>query len=161
MARFRFKLLAGQHIQADRSQKPAVTTDPATGAKTEKFQSRTFKAGETIECDTNLAARFGQEKFELLGGDDSYHHDPYPPSPSVAPGGQVSSGHQINSGGVSGAMTPEQVEHFAAKKEGDSGGESASAPVEPVPSHRPTIAPATPKPHMPATAPGPHKHHGK
>lgn len=53
----RFKLLASQHIEADRSQ-----------PKNEmgRYRTRVFKAGELIDSDRDLAALF-ENKFEFQG----------------------------------------------------------------------------------------------
>lgn len=126
MAKYRFRLLHGQHIEADKS-KPRLDVE---GKPTGRFESKTFERGSVINSDTDLAAKLGSNKFELLtggGGEDriaelereladlkagkaatvgSVSID----SPSVAPGGQVSSGFQKAVGpGGSAAMTPEEA----------------------------------------------------
>lgn len=68
MAKFRFRLKAGQHIQTDPGA-PKVKYTTATGAVIERHPPKTFAVGDVIESDTNLAERFGAEKFELLSGD--------------------------------------------------------------------------------------------
>jgi hypothetical protein len=54
----RFKLLAGQHIQADETQE----RDELTG----KYPSKTFTAPAIVESDTDLVKKHGREKFERL-----------------------------------------------------------------------------------------------
>jgi hypothetical protein len=61
----RFKLLAGQHIQADKS-KPVNGPD---GKPTGRFASKTFTTGQVVESDLDLAALHGPQKFELVGGE--------------------------------------------------------------------------------------------
>lgn len=90
-----FKLLAGQHLGPDYSQKPVTRKDPVTGEESERYPSKTYNAGDIVESDTDLVARLGAEKFQLVGG------EVYPTKNSANvqqqskfPGGQVSSGFQ-------------------------------------------------------------------
>lgn len=103
----RYRLLAGQHVAADHSQKPVEVKD-AAGTVVKRYPTRTYKVGEVVESDTDLAGRFGAEKFKLADGKPGETVEPAS-SPAVAPGGQVSSGHQITAGGVPRAMTAEEV----------------------------------------------------
>lgn len=127
MAKFKFRLKEGQHVQADRS-KPILGAD---GKPTGRFFPQTFNKGQTVSSDTNLAARFGADKFELLSGPDDTVDphagnrtpgDPVPEiaagSPSHAPGGQVSTGFQVNGG----PATAEQAERIV-----ETGGSAADA----------------------------------
>lgn len=50
-----FDLIAGQHVQADKSQ----PKDKRTG----KHPSRVFNAPAVVESDVDLEAKFGSEKF--------------------------------------------------------------------------------------------------
>jgi hypothetical protein len=129
----RYKLLAGGFEQADKS-KPILGPD---GKPTGRFEKRRFvaKGGSQpiVESDTNLIAKFGPGQFELVGGDDSsrkiealerelatlrakkgtpgdVNADNLLHSPSVAPGGQVSTGWQANSG----PMDPDDAERAGA-----------------------------------------------
>jgi hypothetical protein len=122
----RFRLLEGQHVQADKS-KPILGSD---GKPTGRFERRTFKKNDVVESDIDLEARFGSSKFQTLEGASQAADDriaqleaelaklkteqaqktaersggfrvPGDPSqeillgsPSVAPGGQVSTGFQ-------------------------------------------------------------------
>lgn len=142
MAKYKFRLEGGQHVQADKTQKPVVVTSPTTGEKTERFPSRTFRKGEIVESDTNLAARFGADKFTLLSGDASDQSDAYP-SASVAPGGQVSTGFQQTSGGVPGPMTAEQAEKFTDKEQ------SQNQPQQQQPRHMEAQKPSLTTAHEP------------
>lgn len=73
----RFKLLAGSHAE-----------------KQKDGTQRLYRAGEVVDSKVDLTARFGETKFQRLG--DSRKGLPTGPvqAASVAPGGQVSSGHQ-------------------------------------------------------------------
>jgi uncharacterized small protein (DUF1192 family) len=125
----RYKLLAGGFEQADKS-KPILGPD---GKPTGRFEKRHFRAGATVESDVDLIAKFGAGQFELVGGDDSsrkiaalerelatlrakkgtpgdVNADNLLHSPSVAPGGQVSTGWQANSG----SMDPDDAERAGA-----------------------------------------------
>lgn len=122
----RYRLLAGQFIHADKS-KPLLDAD---GNPTGRFESVTHTATSTnkpvVTSDTDLVAKHGPQKFELLDGHGEAASgkiarleaeivklksqvassaggfrtpgDPTPEnllhSPSVAPGGQVSTGFQ-------------------------------------------------------------------
>lgn len=86
----KFRLLAGQHIGPDK---------------------RHYKKGDTIESDTDLAVRFGREKFERIGDDPGASK--VLSTQNAAPQGQVSSGFQVSSGAnqpqVSTPQPPVQV----------------------------------------------------
>lgn len=71
----KFRLLAGQHIAPD---------------------SQHYKKGDIIESDTDLAVRFGREKFERIGDDSGGSKSLS--AQNAAPNGQVSSGFQVGSG---------------------------------------------------------------
>lgn len=127
MAKYRFKLLEGQHIEADRT-KPKLDAD---GKPTGRFESKTYTKGAVIDTDTDLAAKLGANKFELVGSEGDAariaqlerelaelraHRGATTPgdtaieTPAVAPGGQVSSGFPISSGGgQQRAMTPDEI----------------------------------------------------
>lgn len=63
MAKFTFTLLEGQHEQADKT-KPRLGQD---GKPTGRFHVAKFKKGDRIQTDTDLAAKFGANKFQLVG----------------------------------------------------------------------------------------------
>ena len=117
----KFKLLAGKHVAADVSQDPLPVYDAATGAQKVdvrtgkpvfKHPPRVYKAGQTVECDDDLVARFGANKFQLISGTPGKgpgvsRRAAQPAesagvldsaNPAVAPGGQVSSGFQQTTG---------------------------------------------------------------
>jgi hypothetical protein len=126
----RYKLLAGQHVAADKS-KPINGPD---GKPTGRFELVTYKAGQVVNSDADLVAKFGAGHFERVdGGDGSQEKiaalerelatlksklgtpgdvnaDNLLHSPSVAPGGQVSTGWQANSG----PMDPDDAERAGA-----------------------------------------------
>lgn len=54
----RFKILAGQHIQGDKTQ-PIVN-------ETGKHPSKTYDVGSVVESDIDLAKKHGYDKFQLL-----------------------------------------------------------------------------------------------
>lgn len=129
----RFKLLAGQHVQADKS-RPILD---AEGKPTGRYAAyQTFNRNDVLESDKDLAAMFGKDKFESVGtyeadvpdphGNMRTPGDPVPliaaTSPSVAPGGQVSTGFQASGR----AATPEEVERIQAKFEGQAGSDADS-----------------------------------
>lgn len=66
----RFRLKAGQHIQADYEAKPKLVklVDADTGEIThrKKFPSKTFNVGEIVESDEDLALKHGEDKFQRL-----------------------------------------------------------------------------------------------
>lgn len=64
----KFRLLAGMHIQADKTQDPTPVKDPTTGLVTQRYPSKTYKQGEVVESDVDLVARLGANKFQLVGG---------------------------------------------------------------------------------------------
>lgn len=106
----RFKLLAGLHVTADPNFK-APKNDPDA-----KPTSIPYKAGDTVESDEDLVAKFGSTKFLFLGG--SAKKTPPAVRGFVHPAGQVNQGHQETAGGVPGLQDPEKA------------AEEAGAPVE-------------------------------
>jgi hypothetical protein len=140
MAKYHFRLLEGQHIQADPT-RPIVGPD---GKPTGRFERRVYQKGDVIETDTDLAAKLGANKFEPLTGDGgqariaelerelaearaaqgagSLPGDPNAQnlalSPAVAPGGQVSTGFQHAAGSsrgtASGPLDPAKAERAGA-----------------------------------------------
>jgi hypothetical protein len=60
----KFRLLAGKHVGPDYREAP----NPDTG----KYPSRTYKAGDVIEAENNLAETFvlGRDKFQLIDTSD-------------------------------------------------------------------------------------------
>jgi hypothetical protein len=168
----RFKLLAGQHVQADKS-KPLLHPD---GKPTGFYERATFNAGQIVESDRDLVADHGNQKFELIGGDEAAAHDriaqleaelatvraqqagdttpgdPTPRnltgSPSVAPGGQVSTGYQQTSGGRevgvphSGPVSPEMAAQMQGRQTGQQTGQQP-----PKPGQQATPKGAPPSPH--------------
>lgn len=92
----RFKLLAGQHIDG----KPNPKFDPKNPELEPRKIRQTFKAGEVVESEKDLVAKFGREKFQFLGGSVK---DAEPVvNDSQFPNGQVSSGHQVSTSGPNG-----------------------------------------------------------
>lgn len=67
----RFKVLAGQHIQGDKTQ-PIVK-------ETGKHPSKTYDVGSVVESDIDLAKKHGYDKFQLLADKRSS------PSPKPVP----------------------------------------------------------------------------
>lgn len=133
----KYELVAGQHIEADKT-KPLKGPD---GKPTGRFEKKVFNAPAVVESDTNLVEKHG-DKFRLLETSQADSRriadlerqlaqakaqlssqrtpgDPSPEnlthSPAVAPGGQVSTGFQASvGGGRSGPMPPEQAEKALA-----------------------------------------------
>jgi hypothetical protein len=129
----RYKLLAGGFEQADKS-KPIKGPDGKPTGRFEKVKySARGGAQPVIESDVDLVAKFGAAQFSLAGGDDSsakiaklerelatlrakqgtpgdVNADNLLHSPAVAPGGQVSTGWQANSG----PMDPDDAERAGA-----------------------------------------------
>jgi hypothetical protein len=129
MAKYRFKLLGGQHIESDKSKPILGPDDKPTG----RYEKRVYSAGAVIESDTDLAAKHGANKYELLhdhGGESGRvaqlereladaraklaargvtPGDAAVDNPSVAPGGQVSSGFQAATADGSRAMLAEEA----------------------------------------------------
>lgn len=64
----RYKLLAGQHIQADKTKEPQTIRD-AAGNEYQKYPSKKFTTGQVVESDADLVALHGPQKFELVGGE--------------------------------------------------------------------------------------------
>jgi hypothetical protein len=119
-----FKLLVGQHIQADPDWEPSEEERELAknAGRALRPPSRVYRAGETVESDTDLVERFGPEKFQMVqdkyrlregvakgrkvqarkgvpeGVETRSPGDPTPEiertSPSVAPAGQVAQGFQ-------------------------------------------------------------------
>jgi hypothetical protein len=161
-----YRLLAGQHVQADKTQKPVKMKVAGTEDVIERYPTRTYKVGDVVDSDIDLAARFGADHFAPVGGQQasdarkiadlerqvselrakaqakqpgaafSVPGDPTQEiaatSPSVAPGGQVSTGHQQTSGGVpgqpaiSGPMSPADLERMTERAEARGEGEAGS-----------------------------------
>lgn len=111
----RYKVLAGAHEQDDKTQKPELVKN-TDGSTTEKYPSATYKVGDIFENDTDMVAKHGADKFQLVGGSP----EPYTPSmanPAKFPGGQVSSG--IQGGEAAEAKRREQEEGSHADMVGD------------------------------------------
>lgn len=104
-----FKLLAGVHVQDDLTQEPQEVRNPTTGEVKQKYPERTYKVGETIVSETDLAAKHGSTKFMKLGsgkrrtGPGNPGNNPVGPSVG-APGGQVIQGFQETTSGPDGTM---------------------------------------------------------
>lgn len=96
----RFKLLVGQHIQADPDSEALTAEQVKAGMRR---PSRTYKEGEIVESDIDLAKKHGRTKFELVSG--SPKKSKISAGSSVAPGGQVSTGFQATEGGVTGVAS--------------------------------------------------------
>lgn len=95
----RFKLLAGQHQQADPDWEPTPAQEKVaerTGVPP-RPPTKTFTAGQVVESDKDLVALFGHQKFMRLGGRKplgATRGDAPANQPASFPGGQVSSGRQ-------------------------------------------------------------------
>lgn len=67
---FRFELMAGQHIEADKKAKPRrrKVEDPETGEIIfeSRYPSKTYNPGDIIETCTDLAAKYGADKYRRL-----------------------------------------------------------------------------------------------
>lgn len=61
----RYRLLGGQHVMADTS-KPKYQV-AGSNPPSFRYPTITFKAGDVVETDLDLVARFGANKFQLLG----------------------------------------------------------------------------------------------
>lgn len=61
----KFKLLAGQHVQADKTAKPVKVTAP-DGTVSEKYPSKRYVRGDVVESDDDLAAKHGAGKFMMI-----------------------------------------------------------------------------------------------
>lgn len=66
-----YRLLAGQHIQDDPDWTPsdAERREADAQGRTPRNPGKTYKAGDVVESETDLAKRFGPEKFQLVGGE--------------------------------------------------------------------------------------------
>lgn len=139
----KFKLLSGQHIAADKS-KPITGPD---GKPTGRFEKKVYKAGHVIESDVDLVAR-SPHQYELVGGEDEARLDEIAKlrakvaaleaekagavsrssadNPSVAPGGQVSSGFQSTSG----PMSAEEAAAHGGKVDGAAADDEKAVPAE-------------------------------
>jgi hypothetical protein len=63
----KFRLLAGQHQEADKTLPPKrLFKDPETGNVTKIYPTKTYNAGEVIESDVDLAAKYGADKYQRL-----------------------------------------------------------------------------------------------
>jgi hypothetical protein len=106
-----YRLLVGQHLQADPDWEPSKMELKAAEASgiDPKPPTRTYSAGQLVESETDLVAKCGSEKFQLVSGKptrkvpsaSSKNPTPGDPTPEVAatspakfPQGQVSTGHQ-------------------------------------------------------------------
>lgn len=122
----RFKLLIGQHIGADPDSEALTAEQIKAGVRR---PSRTYKEGDIVESDIDLAKRHGFSKFELVSGIPK--KSKASAGSSVAPGGQVSTGFQATEGGVTGVASepPEEDEEDGdeeiAKKSSSSPDETA------------------------------------
>lgn len=105
-----FRLLAGQHQQADPDWEPSP--DEVQFARDNGVRlvapSRTYETNDLVECDQDLVARFGEQKFQLVSGKPlplkqvgGKSRTPGDPSRELmaknktkAPAGQVSTGFQ-------------------------------------------------------------------
>lgn len=89
----RYKLLVGQHIQADPKAPDLTPEQVKAGAKK---PSRVYNQGDTVVSDEDLVAKHGAAKFSFLDG--SPEKAKATAGASVAPSGQVSSGFQTTTG---------------------------------------------------------------
>lgn len=118
-----FRLKAGQHVQSD-PDAPDPELNPVTGEPIGKKANRTYRAGELVESDYDLAAVHGTGKFERVGGPrrvgGSGAQDPPLLNQTSAPGGQVGTGYQGTGGPVSTAKAIELAEKSWASGAKDS-----------------------------------------
>lgn len=133
-----YKLLVGVHHGPDYTKEPVKFTD-AVGNVVERYPPRTYRAGETVESDTDLVAFGGPGKFSYVGEGGrrkvSKSAKPGDVTPeaalrpvAVAPGGQVAEGFQQTTTGpdgrpVSGPAGPEAWERgLVGPQAGERGG---------------------------------------
>jgi hypothetical protein len=106
----KYKLLAGQHVQADPD---APDPKPRADGTVPKKPSKTYNAGDVVESDDDLVAKHGTQKFAKVGESARSRRakfaevgtsagDPAPDqvkeNPGVFPHGQVSTGLQEQGG---------------------------------------------------------------
>lgn len=115
----KFRLLTGRHVH----------------------KGRMFQPGEIVESNADLVKLHGREHFAKVSGEpDANYEAPVPlgPTSSEAPGGQVSSGHQMTTGApdgvtqVSGAedrLRPDGLHPETVVDKPDEGKSKASHPV--------------------------------
>lgn len=111
-----FRLLQSQHYQADPNWKPSAEDKENAKIRGIKLRapSKKFEAGEVVESDIDLTARFGAEKFAPIvakkgkkgtkddeGEDDKETLTGEAPT-FAAPGGQVAQGKQLTTGSADG-----------------------------------------------------------
>lgn len=165
MERKRYVLLQGRHIQQDYTQpprqrfnessgemEPVISMNRTTGAQYYEYPSRLYTPGEQFDNDVDLVARHGAEKFRCVGPAKTQAEQPKgskrrgsqeddlptpEPNPCVAPGGQVSTGHQATTAGVPGPQPIDSVEEEGAESEKP---ESLTADLSAVP-----VPPAYPR----------------
>lgn len=114
-----YQVLLGQHIGPDYSQQPRKTRD-ALGNETERYPSKTYQPGETVDSDLDLVARFGEQKFRHVGESSRQPRGSVTPATPAEdqrartfPGGQVLEGFQRTTSApdgrpVSGLLDPQQ-----------------------------------------------------
>lgn len=102
----RYRVLAGQHIQADMSQ----PIDDATGRR----PSKKFTTGQVVESGTDLVTRFGAGKFQLVGGKPG--DEEVFPSQMTFPNGQVAEGFQVSTGEQARRESPPEVRADTAEE---------------------------------------------
>lgn len=119
MAKYKFKLMLGQHVGDDMTQKK----DEKTG----RYPERTFQPGDVVESDTDLVAKLGGDKFQLLEGGGEHRATS---NQTKAPHGQVSAGFQVAEGAQLGTelkRTELSVEDAEEAKEAWEGKSAAKA----------------------------------
>jgi len=93
----RFKLLASQHITADPDWVPTEEekANAAAAGRPLRAPKRVYNAVDVVESETDLVAKFGHQKFQLIGESKKVPRtagDAPAANPANFPGGQVSSG---------------------------------------------------------------------
>lgn len=93
----RFKLLASQHITADPDWVPTEEekANAAAAGRPLRAPKRVYNAGDVVESDVDLVAKFDHQKFQLIGESRRVSRtrgDAAADNPANFPGGQVSSG---------------------------------------------------------------------
>lgn len=143
----KFKVIAGIHQGPDPDWQPpasvalkggkyvdkdgVVATDPETG-RAYRPPTRTYRTGETVTSDTDLAARFGAEKFVRVGKVVDEDEGVPPVGGAAAPHGQVTQGFQSATSlpdgrTVSGLADRGELKHVLEAKGDEPAGRKASA----------------------------------
>jgi hypothetical protein len=104
-----FKLLVGQHIQAD-PDAPALTPEQIKAGA--RRLSKTFKEGDTVESEIDMVAKHGAAKFVLVSGTPTKKADGSPAAPASAPLSPPKNAAEARKGFE--AMSVPQLQAFAS-----------------------------------------------